>query len=816
MSSSKGDPSSDAGRRTGTWVAGPKGSERRRAPRPLRRRRPRGRLERARDRLRAAWRAWLGACPAWIAFFLLAATWSLLPRPLGAPPQLEQGAVAGRTIVADRELRVPDAERTRELQEQARQQVLPVYDLDLALAERLRAQLAALFADGRAQLAARRDAAAPPAAGAAPAESPARRLVTASTLQLSAEQEAVFFAHRWSAELEDRLSSEIGRLLRKGVVWDKEMLLANREHGITVHLLPSGERRTQLNLYVFLDYPEEVREAILQSLRMGGGLRAGERALLADFLVANLAPNLTLSSSETLALREQAAAAVGTITRTIPKGQVIVRKGDSVDALAARALEEMANAHDARALLFSGLGTALLAAMMVLVLWLGLAREQPADRSLARLLSELLLLLGLHLLGMRFAYFVAEAIAGAITVEPLSRLSSYLYAVPWSALALIVALLYGRNVALLATFAGSLLAGRLAGAEASWQLVVYSFAGSLAAIYALDVLQFKQRTVTVTAGLAAGVVNAVTVLMLSALDGAAGGIAALGFDLLCAVASGLLAAAVTSFLVPILEGLLGITTHIKLIELANPNLPLLRRLAFEAPGSFQHSLMVANLAKAGCEAIGADPVLVNTCALYHDVGKIVRPQYFIENQVPGQNPHDKIQPSMSALILINHVKEGLELAEAYRLPQPIRDAIAQHHGTHLIKFFYRRALERGSEDVREEDFRYPGPKPQSKEMGVLMLADAVEAASRTLVEPSRQAIRAMLHQIFDNCLQDHQLDHTGLSLGELRRIEQAFQRLLSNIYHRRVDYPGFDFNRAARRRKASAGTATDAMERKAS
>jgi putative nucleotidyltransferase with HDIG domain len=271
-------------------------------------------------------------------------------------------------------------------------------------------------------------------------------------------------------------------------------------------------------------------------------------------------------------------------------------------------------------------------------------------------------------------------------------------------------------------------------------VVVYAFSGALAAIFALDRYEFRQRLVMPRVGLVVGGVNVALVVIFYALTGALDrGAAQLGFDVVCAFAGGLLAAAVASFAVPILEAVLAIATDIKLVELSNTNLPLLRRLAFEAPGTFQHSLMVANLTKEGCEAIGADPVLAYTGALYHDVGKVFRAEYFIENQRPGQNRHDRLVPSMSALILINHVKEGVELARQHHLPRAVLDAIEQHHGTRLIHYFYNRAREQcapGAADVSEEKYRYPGPKPQSKVMGVLMLADGVEAASRTLADPT--------------------------------------------------------------------------------
>jgi cyclic-di-AMP phosphodiesterase PgpH len=282
----------------------------------------------------------------------------------------------------------------------------------------------------------------------------------------------------------------------------------------------------------------------------------------------------------------------------------------------------------------------------------------------------------------------------------------------------------------------------------------------------------------------------------------------LTLQVVCALAGGMLTAAAASFAIPVCESLFGITTGIKLVELANTNLPLLRRLAFEAPGTFQHSLMVANLAKAGCETIGADSVLAYTAALYHDIGKTFRPEYFVENQRPGQNRHDKLLPSMSALILINHVKDGLELAKEHHLPEPILDAIAEHHGTRLITYFYSKAREMHDPQAGElaaEKFRYPGPRPRSKVMGVLMLADGVEAACRSLEDPSPARIRTVIKAITDDCLRDGQLDDTDLTLGDLNQVAEAFQRALAHIHHRRLDYPGYDFNARKERRQAIAG-----------
>ncbi len=771
---------------------------------------------RLQHKLRRAWRGSLELSPLWIVLFVLASTWCLLPRWVFFAPVVEPGSIAARTYIADDDLSVPNESATLAVQRQARDEVLPVYDFDRAVEADLRRQLAQLFEAGRMALAppellSQQPGAARPGEdlpALAPVEAEAAedpgadllaRLTTASSFKITEPQVELLISRSFSVEIEDRLAGILNRVLRQGVVSGKELLLEHRVRGITVQELPSGARKTQLDLYRYYDYPEQVAQVVELDLLGWNGVRKRERQAFADLIMANVTPNLTANSSATLELKNEAAASVGTVSHNIRKGEVIVRKGAKVDEVTARAVAQMAGTRDSRRVLLTGLGTFFLLAAGALLVWLMCGQELRRDRSRERMASECLILLMLHLLGARFTFFVAEALSKSIQRDPFQSIESYAFAIPLASLALISVLLYGRNAALVLSLVFSLLVGHIVASDDIWTMMVYALASSLAAVFVLDHHQFKQRSVMTRAGATIGLVNVAALLALKAMSGeVTGGLSQLGFDLICGFAGGLLAAAVASFSIPIFETLFQITTSIKLIELANPNLPILRRLALEAPGTFQHSLAVANLAKSGCEAIECDSLLVNTGALYHDIGKIYRPQYFIENQIPGQNPHDKIQPSMSALILINHVKEGLELAYKSNLPEPILDAIEQHHGTRLIKFFYNRAQERcdpGAKEIREDEFRYPGPKPQSKEMGVLMLADAVEAASRTLVNPGRQQIRNLVQTLFEDCLHDGQLDHTDLTLGDLHRVEEAFLRVLTNIYHRRVDYPGFDFNR---------------------
>jgi cyclic-di-AMP phosphodiesterase PgpH len=710
---------------------------------------------------------------------------------------VEVGTIATRDHLAPRDALVLDREATVEKERRAREEVLPVYDLDTAAARRVVQELEAVFAAGR------------PAPDTESDENLRERLTKRGvTMRLTPEQLAVLRNHGFALDLLDRLRGAAETVLGRGVVAGKNVLLENRSRGIRLRNLATGREQRQLDLYDYLDYPDDVREVLAVEVRSWSDYSTTERSHLLELLLANINPNLHLNQSETVRRQEAAAAAIEQVYNRVRRGQVIVRKGDQIDARSAAVIGELAGGKGGSRVL-PILGTLLLVSSVGLLMWLGVRRQRVVETRRETVLGEALLLLLVAVLGARLCYVLGSSLANAMDASPFDQARLYFFAVPFAALGLVVVLLYGRGLALLMSLAYSLLAGVIL-EDSSWAMVLYAMAGSLAAILTVDHYQFKQRSVMVRAGGVVGLVSMAAVLMLTATSGGQADGGALALSLLYALTGGMLTTAVASFFIPVCESIFAVTTGIKLVELANTNLPLLRRLAFEAPGTFQHSLMVANLAKAGCEAIGADSVHAYTAALYHDIGKIFRPEYFVENQRPGQNRHDKLLPSMSALILINHVKDGLELAREHHLPEPIQDAIAEHHGTRLITYFYNKAKEMHDPqagEVASEKFRYPGPRPQSKVMGVLMLADGVEAASRSLVDPSPVRLRTVIKALTDDCLGDGQLDETDLTLGDLNRIAEAFQRVLTHIHHRRLDYPGFDFN--ARRKERRSGVEED-------
>jgi putative nucleotidyltransferase with HDIG domain len=298
----------------------------------------------------------------------------------------------------------------------------------------------------------------------------------------------------------------------------------------------------------------------------------------------------------------------------------------------------------------------------------------------------------------------------------------------------------------------------------------------------------RERKVFITAGAKLGLLNILLVtavnFYLAELSGPK-----LLWDWAFAFMGGIGAGIVTAGLAPLVEIAFGYTTDISLLELANLDRPILRRLMIEAPGTYHHSVIVGSLVEAAASEIGANHLRAKVCGYYHDIGKIKKPLYFIENQKAGKNKHDKLAPSMSSLILIAHVKDGVEIARENKLGQEIIDTIRQHHGSSLIKYFFEKAKQRRGEDaVNIDDFRYPGPKPQTREAGLVMLADVVEAASRTLDNPTPSRIQGLVQNLINHIFSDGQLDECELTLKDLHKIARSFNQILNGIHHHRIEY----------------------------
>jgi hypothetical protein len=323
------------------------------------------------------------------------------------------------------------------------------------------------------------------------------------------------------------------------------------------------------------------------------------------------------------------------------------------------------------------------------------------------------------------------------------------------------------------------------------QKAIYALISCAAAVYGIG--RYRERQSVTLAGLFIAGVNIVMALALIAYTEQVFTFKLVLLAVGCAFAGGLLSAVFTAGGLPINESVFGILTDVKLLELSNADLPVLGQMAIRAPGTNQHSHAVGQLAEDASRAVGANPLLARIGALYHDIGKLAAPEYFVENQ-QGDNPHDRLRPSQSAKIITSHVTYGSRLAKEIGLPAKIADFIPQHHGTRTLHFFLRKAqaLAKPGEVVDEHDFRYPGPKPQFKEAAIMMIADSCEAAARSLARPDPENIRIIVMKIVDAIVSDGQLDECDLSLRELTTIREAIISALTAIYHARIDYPGFN------------------------
>jgi putative nucleotidyltransferase with HDIG domain len=377
--------------------------------------------------------------------------------------------------------------------------------------------------------------------------------------------------------------------------------------------------------------------------------------------------------------------------------------------------------------------------------------------------------------------------AGAVGARYGMPESALAFAVPFAAAPMLAAPLFSTGV-------GILVAGASAfynAAAHDWSLATFIFSFVGGAMVSFRVVHCQQRTALVKAGVLLGAVNAATAGVL-ALMAAKTGSAEWVYQVGSAFAGGLGAALVASVALPVLESATRVSSDMKLMELTNLNQPLLRQMVMVAPGTYHHSVMVGSMAEAAAEEIGANPVLARVAAYYHDIGKIGKPEYFVENQGERGNRHDRLTPTMSALILMSHVKDGIDLVRQHHLPEEVARIIAEHHGTRLIKFFYNKAKEMEDPSVQtvdERDFRYPGPRPQSREAALIMLADQVEAAAKVLQDPTPARVRGVVQKIVNDIFIDGQLDECDMSLRDLHRIAKSFTRSLSGIYHHRIDYP---------------------------
>jgi len=532
--------------------------------------------------------------------------------------------------------------------------------------------------------------------------------------------------------------------------------------------------------------------------RMGGDLDEAERMLAAEIIRPLIVANSSFSQTLTDQAKDRAAENVQPVEVDIAQGEVVVRNGTPLTAADLEAIQALGLGQDAPLDVTTLAGWFLLAVLAVTILLAWIWRFRPTLWHR----GNVLLLIGLLFVGVSVALKVT---AGR---ELLG------YFLPTAAIGMVLTILLDASVATIVMALVAVMGGALAGS--SLEFASYIFFGGLAGILAIR--KGDRLQTFVQAGIVVFVVNALVVSVFSLLGTRdIRGVLELWFAS-AASAAGSSVAAVGTFAV--LGSAFGILTVFQLLELANPSQPLLRRLLVETPGTYHHSLMVGNLAERAAEAIGGDPLVTRVAAYYHDVGKLSNPLAFIENQAGGENIHDQLEPEVSAQILKQHVADGIDTAYAAKLPKALIAYIPQHHGTAVMSYFLARARERAAEPyggpdtaagakaaaaVDERRFRHAGPKPQSREAALIMLADSVEASVRSLESRDEPAIRAMVSRIIDERVADGQFDECDLTFRDLERIKDAFVAQLLGMYHTRIAYPQNTVVELESRRAQAAG-----------
>lgn len=475
-------------------------------------------------------------------------------------------------------------------------------------------------------------------------------------------------------------------------------------------------------------------------------------------------------------LRKQAAESVEPVK--ILQGQIIIEEGKLIRQEEYRQLELVGLLDNKQSYKpFIGLVILISIILSSLYFYFYQMKEQPEKRQTNLLLFGIVFIL---------TFFILKI----ISMLQIFNYSGIGYLFPAAMGGMLIKILIDEKLAILSSIIfsifGSVLFNEGVSGTLNFSVGIYILFSALAGVLFLS--DQNQRSKILQAGSFAAAVNLFTIWALMFLPNGQFSGLEYGYYILTAIFSGIGSAVLTMGLLPLFETSFGILSTMKLIELSSPNHPLLRRILMEAPGTYHHSVMVANLADAACEAIGANGLLARVGCYYHDIGKTKRPNFFIENQMHLDNPHDRLPPDKSANIIISHVTDGAAILKKYNMPKEIIQIAEQHHGTTLLKFFYHKAIQDG-QDVKEEDYRYPGPKAQTKESAVVGIADSVEAAVRSLSQPTPETIESLVKKIVADRLQDGQLNECDLTLKELETVSHSFCETLKGIFHSRIEYP---------------------------
>jgi putative nucleotidyltransferase with HDIG domain len=595
---------------------------------------------------------------------------------------------------------------------------------------------------------------------------------------------------KFSEDIQLALIKLISYYMEKGIVPDNTTIYAFSNRGVTIRLLPENEEITKKDIFTFNKLSDVKKLLRKNYIAITGSFTKPYK--LRKFLIYLashiIEPNIFYNKIETETRLNEVENKIKPIYYRLKKNEIIVREGSKIDKEALTKLNAIKSEKNITNIIKK------IIAIFIILLILCYIFTQFSRADLDRFIINARDILFVCCVIAFFAIFFR--ISTGISLFFSNNFNNispefFLYMIPYGLPVILISTLVNEKYAYFMSFI--------------FAIFFYIISGSIMSIYVLLGSLFLagrikccyERFAYIKLGLELGFFNIVTILGLTFFTFKSN---ALGLITFFNIFAGFINGLLTSFLVlgfiPIVEVIFRYTSDLRLIELSNLENELMREFMEKAPGSYQHSILVGRLAESAAKAIGANSLLARVGAYYHDIGKMKKPLYFIENQSSKENKHNKLTPNMSALILISHVKEGVELAIENKLGDEIIDIIEQHHGTSLIKYFYKKALElhdgKSKENIDEKNFRYPGPKPKTKEAGIVMLADIIEATSRTLHEPTPARIKGLVKNLIENVLNDGQLNECYLTLRELTTIRRVFTNTLNTIFHQRIDYPKDD------------------------
>ena len=725
----------------------------------------------------------------------------LTPQVRFQHPAYKLGDIADSKIKADRDLLVENRAATAQKRLEASNEIASIYDFDSEAASQILANLANAFAmmkeigAGKISVPSKE-----PRDGLGPIKKYFESTVGVS---LSTEEFQILHQNKFSPAIAARIGDLITTSYHNRIITNVTFLQQEKDKGIIIRDV-RNQTESELTSLSTIRHIRDVEAAMTRMAdrnRERGGTDINKVVL--SLAVKLIRPNLMFNRDATESKKLGASKDVKPVLSKVQKNEMLVREGEKItpavlDKLEAHYLLKGDN-RLSKYLIFTG--------MFFTIAFLGIILYYYGNKLLKNDKVDLLFLSVVtvgQIIIVRAGIFIAGAITEAFPALPYE---AFIYPIPFSAATMLVSLLINRNLAFILSIILSLMVaflfdGRLA-------LFIYSFLGSAVASYCI--VDCKKRTAFLKVGLFLGLINMGAIFFVGLIYENVfrlHTLISLGTGFLGGIVSGILVAGVA----PLMEFLFRYTTDIKLLELANLNQPIFQKMLMEAPGTYHHSIIVASMVEAAAESIGANSLLAKVSAYYHDLGKMKKPQYFIENQFNSENKHNKLSPKMSSLVIISHIKDGYELALKLKVGKEIANIIKEHHGTGLVSYFYEKAKRDKDPSIRsllESDFRYPGPKPQTREAGLVLLGDVLEASSRTLTNPTPSRIKTLVRERIDGVLSDGQLDECELTLHDLNKIAENFTMILNGIFHQRIDYPDLTTNEQNGTRKENSHPSVD-------